>query len=197
MHRGSILAIALLGLCLATRGHGQERFERTDHLDMASVRSEKPATAPSLPDEIDVDDGHPDAPAGYHREERNRPGRAALGSVLFGGAWLPAAYLGVAGLSCQGDVDRCSMIRRLQPGVLPVIGPLIAAPEFCKDNATCLGIFVTDAVLQGLGAYLLISGVMKREVYVLDRTSEHRRSSIAVSATPTPTGALLSVTGAF
>jgi hypothetical protein len=160
MHRAAAVAIAFC-ICLPKLAGAQERFERIDRLEVAPTRDEDSEGRLSPPDEIEVDDQHPRVPAGYHAERRARPWQATLGAVLLGASWFPAAYLGVAGWICEERYDdRCNLVHKARPGILPVIGPLIAAPALCDGDATCLGILAADAALQGLGAYLLISGLV-------------------------------------
>jgi hypothetical protein len=150
------------------------------------------------PEVIDAD--LPAPPPGYHREERARPGRAVLGGLLFGGAWAPALYFGMDGITCEAprggsESDRCSgWARRIQPAVVPGVGPLLAI-RACEGHAACSAIFVADAGLQSLGLYLLISGAISRDVYVRNDPPPAPRA--AMSLRGSPGGAVLSVVGSF
>lgn len=154
-------------------------------------------TAAEPPEVIEADTSV--TPPGYHREERARAGRAALGGVLFGVAWAPALLFGLSGWTCKaehGD-DRCvGFAQKIRPAVIPGVGPLLAH-KACDDNATCVAIFAADTALQTLGLYLLISGAIPREVYVRDKPPRAPSPSVALSATTTPGGALLTAVGTF
>ncbi len=194
MPRVCWFAAVLFGLLCSCPALARGPLDKPDKPDRSNSFAE-PDSSPPLVIEADA----PITPPGYHREERARPGRAVLGGLLFGAAWAPALYFGLAGITCEaerGD-DRCAgLAQKIQPAVVPGVGPLLAL-DTCGDHATCVAIFAADAAVQSLGLYLLISGAIPRDVYVRDERPPAPSPSVALGASSTPGGALFNAVGTF
>ena len=186
---------ALMRLCLVAVAVVPARASaqvETWAMPKASRDDDEPAARraepPSPPEELPVTDAGP--PPGYHRGEVTRPWRALGGGILFGVAYAPMLLFGYAGLTCERNEYGDCHLKEARPLVIPVLGPLFLLDS---NDSELTATMVTDATLQAIGAYLLITGLIPQPAFILDDS----RAQVAVLPTVSETGGGLRLLGAF